>query len=486
MTREIKQGYKAVVLSGRPAKDTTGFDLTGYFQYKASLSDHKQYWLKLDDEARGRVIEIISQDLMEQNYSEYRRGGYFSGNLQHSGRIAYHTNHGTAHGLRQKEHQTQYLNLIKRYGTPLYQEAATHLTTEELAIMQLAAYMHRLGRTNERSFQDDRLYGPRAAQIFMQVATELEFNLDLIALVAGTMNVFRSTDELQAQDNGQGPALQIKGLIDLPVGSARQKAILFERLIEIGHLTELVRCYADSRFSAVRESIACRLKGMLACPHQANGIAEAFLNMAAQFNIVTGAGVGMLPGKQVRENAELSVESAIKPSWTEENLARAATQFMNENEFLKRVSLLSNHAYKDQSAGIDGLLNDFESKIASVGQYHLSAKHKAQHLLATLREEKQKAFVDLNEESKALFLKNASHAIKEAIPCLQKDLGWGDYLKNLLKQLINAITTGLAFLGTFGMSKHRGFFSVKPSLVADRAKTLNSDLNDVVAASAPA
>jgi len=480
MAREIKQGYTAVVLSGAPAKDTAGFDLTGYFQYRTSLSDHKQYWLKPDDEARGRVIEIISQDLMEQDYSEVLNKHRKNDNITHNGKIAHHPNHGTSHGLRQKEHQTQYLELIKQRGTPLYQEAASNLTAEELAIMKLAAYMYRLGRTNELPFYEDPLYRPRAAQIFRQVAKELEFNPDLIELIAGTMNVFRSIAELQEQDNGQGPMLQVKGIQDVPLASARQKAILFERLIEMGHLTEWVRCYYPRRLSTARGLIAFRLKGMLSSPSQADKIVGLFLQGAAQLNKITGDSVSMLEGISVDIDVPLLVQCATEPLWTEAQLAQTAKEFMDNKGVLNR------RPAADRSDDIDALLTGFERRIEFVGEYHLSAIHKARNLLITLRQEKQKAFEDPTEENLDLFLKNASTAIKKAIPILQKDLSWSDYLDNLLKQLINAITTGLAFLGTFGMSKHRGFFAVKPSLVADHAKSLNSNLNNVVGATAPA
>lgn len=44
-----------------------------------------------------------------------------------------------------------------------------------------------------------------------------------------------------------------------------------------------------------------------------------------------------------------------------------------------------------------------------------------------------------------LFHTNCTTAIKQAMPVLEKDLGWGDYLKNLLKTLVQAIVKVISF-----------------------------------------
>jgi hypothetical protein len=321
---------KSIKLSGKAKFDQMGNDLTNYFSYRTSLNTHAKFWLK-DPNARTQdlndVMTIISEDLMEKDYSEVQSGGH-SGNVNFDGQKAYHQNHGTSHGLRQREYQTQYLELVKQKGTPAFKEAAENLTDQELEIMKLAAFMHRLGRTNESGFQGDPLYGPRSMQIFTQVALELGFDAKLVDFVAGTMNKFRSADEMQKQNVGDTTAdPDYSAFSDIPVGCARQKAILFERLIEAGHQTDLVRCWHPKKYPGVRDNIALRLNGMLDPECDTKDIATKFLDIAGTLCRATGAPVNML-SKHSPLNAKLAVSSVHDVVGTTSTLSEKANTWL--------------------------------------------------------------------------------------------------------------------------------------------------------------
>lgn len=134
--------------------------------------------------------------------------------------------------------------------------------------------------------------------------------------------------------------------------------------------------------------------------------------------------------------------------------------------------------YQEQSHAIDLILKDFENKIDSIGTHHEPAKQIALDLLKTLRDHKAVAFHEPSNEKLTSFAKKAKEAIREATPILQKDLGWGDYLANLAKQLVNAVTTAVAYVVTLGASKHQGFFAVKPSDAVKKSQELEQQLDD--------
>lgn len=122
---------------------------------------------------------------------------------------------------------------------------------------------------------------------------------------------------------------------------------------------------------------------------------------------------------------------------------------------------------------VDEILNEFEKKIDAIGIHHVDANRKAEELLTTLRNYKNQALQAPSTESLALFAKQSKKAINEATPILQRDLGWGDYLVNLTKQLVNVVTIALAFVVTLGASNHHGFFALKPSDAVNNCQDLD-------------
>lgn len=321
-----------IKLSALLNKDQRGKELTDFFFFRKRLATHKNYWVKNPNEKMSdinAVLTIISEDLMEQQYSE----GNF-GDLHQKGKSAFHQNHGTAHGLRQKEYQRQYLTYIKEFGTDKFKEAASNFTPEEFEIMQLSAYMHRIGRTNEQPFSGDKLYGPRSQEIFTAVATQLGFKAELITFVAGTMSTFRSKTEIAGQNKGDStfdPKNFSNAFVDVPQGSARQKAILMERLIEAGHQTDLTRCYGYNQFSSTSQNIASRLNGLLTPEISSITVANNFLYLSESLCKATGAQVTMVPQDRCCSiNIGLAISSANAPIQTRDRLAAAGDLFSRE------------------------------------------------------------------------------------------------------------------------------------------------------------
>lgn len=140
-------------------------------------------------------------------------------------------------------------------------------------------------------------------------------------------------------------------------------------------------------------------------------------------------------------------------------------------------SSLPDH-YKVASDKLDSLLDSYATKIKSIGTHHPEANEKAQELLINLREAKEHAFMHPDVESLKEFRAHTDQYIREATPMLQKDLGWGDYLSNLSAQIVNAVTTCIAQMVTFGKSQHQGFFSIKHSQANKDVQELEKDIKD--------
>ncbi|MHA3088941.1 Dot/Icm type IV secretion system effector Lgt3/LegC5 [Legionella pneumophila] len=151
---------------------------------------------------------------------------------------------------------------------------------------------------------------------------------------------------------------------------------------------------------------------------------------------------------------------------------------LEEEQQIKLEEEHKSKKYFAQSDAIDLILNNFENEINSIGAYYAPAKQRAIELLDTLRKYKEDAFNDPSREKLISFAQNTKRAIQEATPILQKDLGWGDYLTNLAKQLVNAVTFAVAYAVTFGTTGHQGFFALKSSLAVNQSQSLDEALNN--------
>jgi hypothetical protein len=122
---------------------------------------------------------------------------------------------------------------------------------------------------------------------------------------------------------------------------------------------------------------------------------------------------------------------------------------------------------------IDQALQTLQDKIGGVSQHAcLDAKIKACDLLASLKSARdafQLGILQPKVDRRQVcdqFKKQCSALINDAIPILEKDLGWGDYLLNLLKILCNAVIMGVTFGHVQGMFTCKSSSSAKEVEVA--------------------
>ncbi|HHP1217580.1 TPA: lpg2327 family Dot/Icm T4SS effector [Legionella pneumophila] len=135
---------------------------------------------------------------------------------------------------------------------------------------------------------------------------------------------------------------------------------------------------------------------------------------------------------------------------------------------------------------VDGIIQELTLKIDRVDQHQYKKAHDtANTLLQSLIAARDEYERDLraNEFSQELagrkFKLACQDAVKIAKPVLEKDLGWGDYLKNLLKCLGNAVIT----VFTFGYQQ--GFFAYARPDSAKEVEKAEEDLGLRQAASSP-
>lgn len=160
---------------------------------------------------------------------------------------------------------------------------------------------------------------------------------------------------------------------------------------------------------------------------------------------------------------------AVYPLIQESLIETAKYQARQDNLGRVHHQLLQNKAETIQT-----ILDSFKLKIDSIGTHYPYAKEKAKSLLFKL--EHLSIEVLKNPTDKALnnFRNKADDAIKESIPILQKDLGWGDYLLNLLKQITNVLINFF----TFGTCKNHSLFAPpKVSQSEEIARNLSTELH---------
>ncbi|MCH9223412.1 hypothetical protein G5T14_00810 [Legionella pneumophila serogroup 1] len=183
---------------------------------------------------------------------------------------------------------------------------------------------------------------------------------------------------------------------------------------------------------------------------------------------------------KLEEEQRIKLEEEQRIKLEEEQRIKLDEEQRIKLEEEQRIKLEEEHKSKKyfaQSDAIDLILNNFENEINSIGAYYAPAKQRAIELLDTLRKYKEEAFNDPSREKLISFAQNTKRAIQEATPILQKDLGWGDYLANLAKQLVNAVTFAVAYAVTFGTTGHQGFFALKSSLAVSQSQNLDEELN---------
>lgn len=127
---------------------------------------------------------------------------------------------------------------------------------------------------------------------------------------------------------------------------------------------------------------------------------------------------------------------------------------------------------------VDNALNELKGKIGKIDQHKYDKAYlKATALLDYLEEARNQYAADLKnpkmklEDAGFKFKDACKTGIDNAKPILEKDLGWGDYLKNLLKTLANAIVKVVSF----GTSK--GFFTPAKSESLKAVEKTEQDLD---------
>ncbi|HIC7359890.1 TPA: Dot/Icm T4SS effector LegC6 [Legionella pneumophila] len=131
---------------------------------------------------------------------------------------------------------------------------------------------------------------------------------------------------------------------------------------------------------------------------------------------------------------------------------------------------------------VDQALEELKGKIGDINQHKYDKAYEAAKiLLRQLKEARDQYVFDLTNpqinfnEAGLKFKEACKLVIQDAKPILEKDLGWGEYLKNLLKMIVNTI----AFCVTFGVSQ--GFFATtraKSALAVDEAESA-LELNEI-------
>ncbi|WP_367607806.1 SidE phosphodiesterase domain-containing protein [Legionella sp. W05-934-2] len=262
-TIAYKLGKEVISLS--PSTKKSAKDVPLFFSCR-ELSPYQYYW---NGHTPYALFSVLSADIIEIPYAdaptdyEYRFGN-----------IAFHTNHGTNHAIRQYILIKNSLDFIKREGNTVSKQTANQLTQEEKACIELAGFLFRSGRTNELGWSEDTTYGQRSAEIFRHVAGQLGFNDTLIDLIAQS---FDYHSDLKVT----------KPLLNQTIQQTSQKAQLFRDLLELSHESDLVRC--ETKSAKLQSSIETILTRVLPNAYDVKTSATSFLHLAAELNRKTGA-----------------------------------------------------------------------------------------------------------------------------------------------------------------------------------------------------
>lgn len=146
----------------------------------------------------------------------------------------------------------------------------------------------------------------------------------------------------------------------------------------------------------------------------------------------------------------------------------------------KQEAVLGEEDHKAHELNLSALkeiISEYETEIRknmfSIGLHHAVARQSAWDLFIDLKiaiADYNRAYIrnpDKHKECKEWFIDKAEEVIQKNMEVLQRDLGWGDYLKNLLKKLTNAVLAVPAALGI-----NVEFFAVKRSFGEEKAKIL--------------
>ncbi|WP_165485151.1 SidE phosphodiesterase domain-containing protein [Legionella rowbothamii] len=209
------------------------------------LQDFKRFWQDGEGDQR-EIWQVLADNYINKPYLDVPAlfRGYVD--ITHDNFTVHHRNHDTTHAVRQRLYAQNYLDLIQNYGNQEYAPIATEINNnDELkACLELAIYLCRSGRTNEKSGKDDPSNAQRSAQLFAVVAVEMGFDPDLVNF-------------LQFAVGTHAPKLgNHQDLVDkLPGEHKLALAHLLKGVIDLSHHTDLVRCKVGPPQEPVREQI---------------------------------------------------------------------------------------------------------------------------------------------------------------------------------------------------------------------------------------
>lgn len=222
--------------------------LGNLFKIEILISDDlKQYWIK-DTSLKIQLYQQLSHTLINQPYADepdYK--------IKHGTTIIYHPNHDTSHSIRQAQYSAYFLSLIQTLGLPAFQSVSENFTPEELACFELAAFLLRVGRSNERDGLADTSNQKRSASLFQAIGLALGFNTSLVEALAYCVEfTYQSwpTEKMMHHASAfSGDRL-----------FQTNKLALMKQLLHLCHHIDLVRCFADiNRIEPVCQSILTNL-----------------------------------------------------------------------------------------------------------------------------------------------------------------------------------------------------------------------------------
>ncbi|MDR3504277.1 MAG: SidE phosphodiesterase domain-containing protein [Legionella sp.] len=305
------------------------------------LQDFKHFWQDGEGD-QSNIWQVLADNYINKPYLDVPAlfRGYID--ITHDNFTVHHRNHDTTHAVRQRLYAQNYLDLIQNYGNEEYAPIATEINNnnELKACLELAIYLCRSGRTNEKSGKDDPSNAKRSAELFAVVATEMGFDPDLVNFLK-----FAIGTHAPKLENHQDLVEKLPGEHKLAL------AHLLKGVIDLSHHTDLVRCKVGPPKEPVREQIDEEL-GEFLDPKKIDveRATTNFLVHATQLCKMTGTRVKFETFSQQdkENNAKLKVQHARDVSASMEQLRGVKLdphRIIHEGpqgdfaEFLRQVSL---------------------------------------------------------------------------------------------------------------------------------------------------
>ena len=135
---------------------------------------------------------------------------------------------------------------------------------------------------------------------------------------------------------------------------------------------------------------------------------------------------------------------------------------------------------KSEDPSLWRIFEAFEKDIKNIGKHKKAAAGFAQHLADDLKLKIVDYYQNLKDKrnnAAEIFMQESRDLINAAMGPLKRDLGWGDYLKNLLKKFANAV-----LMVPYSVGIKVGFFAIKPSYAEQRVNELQGNFEEKLSA----